>query len=176
LRGSYQLGNASLVIAVLDALHQRLPLGIGDIKRGLLEVELPGRFQVLPGRPSVVLDVGHNPQCSAALAQNLLNQGFFQQTFAVFGAMSDKDIAGIIAPLKESIDVWHVATLDTPRAASGDDLAQQLQSAGVKGKVVVFPTIEDAFNAARLQAGENDRIAAFGSFYTVAPVLALKPR
>jgi dihydrofolate synthase/folylpolyglutamate synthase len=176
LRGAYQLANASLVIAILDALHDRLAVGIGDLKRGLLEVELPGRYQVLPGRPSIVLDVAHNPHAAAALAQNLLNQGFFQTTHAVFGAMADKDIAGIVTPLRERIDVWHVATLDSPRAATGEALAQMITAAGVGGRVNIYPKIADAFQAARSVAGENDRIAAFGSFYTVADVLALKPR
>jgi dihydrofolate synthase/folylpolyglutamate synthase len=90
--------------------------------------------------------------------------------------MSDKDIAGIVEPLREVIDVWHVATLATPRAATADHLAQTLQDVGVKGRVHIYPSIEEAFNSARSNAGENDRIAAFGSFYTVAPVLALKPR
>jgi dihydrofolate synthase/folylpolyglutamate synthase len=176
LRGAYQLGNASLVIAILDALHDRLPVAIGDLKRGLLEVELPGRYQVLPGRPSIVLDVAHNPHAAAALAQNLLNQGFFETTHAVFGAMADKDIAGVVGLLRDRIDVWHVATLNTPRAATGEALAEIIGKAGSAGRIHVYPDIAAAFKAARSAAGENDRIAAFGSFYTVADVLALKPR
>ncbi|QNM94970.1 bifunctional tetrahydrofolate synthase/dihydrofolate synthase [Chitinimonas koreensis] len=176
LRGAYQLGNASLVIAILDALYARLPVGIGDLKRGLLEVELPGRYQVLPGRPSIVLDVAHNPHAAAALAQNLLNQGFFQATHAVFGMMADKDIAGVVACLKDRIEVWHVATLDTPRAATAEALARAIVAAGAQGRVQIHGSIAEAFAAARSAAGENDRIAAFGSFYTVAGVLALGPR
>ncbi|HZV54412.1 MAG TPA: folylpolyglutamate synthase/dihydrofolate synthase family protein, partial [Rhodocyclaceae bacterium] len=62
LRGNRQLDNASCVLAALDVLRNRLPVAMQDIRRGLLETELPGRFQVLPGRPTVVLDVAHNPQ------------------------------------------------------------------------------------------------------------------
>ncbi|QDQ25336.1 bifunctional tetrahydrofolate synthase/dihydrofolate synthase [Chitinimonas arctica] len=175
LRGAYQLANASLVIAILDALHDRVPVGIGDLKRGLLEVELAGRYQVLPGRPSIVLDVAHNPHAASALANNLMNQGFFQTTHAVFGMMADKDIAAVAGLLRERIDVWHVATLDTPRAASAQQLADAILATGA-ARVHVYATISDAYAAARSAAGENDRIAAFGSFYTVADVLKLKPR
>ncbi|WP_374353670.1 bifunctional tetrahydrofolate synthase/dihydrofolate synthase [Chitinimonas sp.] len=174
LRGAYQLGNASLVVAIIDALHARLPVGIGDLKRGLLEVELAGRYQVLPGRPSIVLDVAHNPHAATALAHNLDNQGYFAATHAVFGCMADKNIDGVIQCLKSKIDIWHVATLATPRAATGEALAERIAAAG--GRVVVYPDIASAYQAARSAAGENDRIAAFGSFYTVADVLALKPR
>jgi dihydrofolate synthase/folylpolyglutamate synthase len=176
LRGAYQLGNASLVIAILDALYERLPVGITDIKRGLLEVELAGRYQVLPGRPSIVLDVAHNPHAARALAQNLDNQGFFQRTQAVFGMMADKDIAGVIECVKDRIDVWHVATLATPRAATAEVLAQAIAAAGGARRVQLHEDIASAFQSARSVASENDRIVAFGSFYTVADVLALKPR
>lgn len=176
LRGAYQLANASLVIAILDALHDRVPVSVGDIKRGLVEVELAGRYQVLPGRPSIVLDVAHNPHAAAALAQNLMNQGFFPTTHAVFGALADKDIAGVIALLKERIDVWHVAALDVPRAASAEMVAELIAAAGSTARVHVYPSVAAAFAAARLAAGENDRIAAFGCFKVVADMLALRPR
>lgn len=176
LRGAYQLANASLVIAILDALHDRVPVGVGDIKRGLVEVELAGRYQVLPGRPSIVLDVAHNPHAAAALAQNLLNQGFFPTTHAVFAALADKDIAGVIGLLKERIDVWHVVDLDVPRAASAQLIAELIAASGSSARIHIYPTVADAFKAARSVAGENDRIAAFGCFKVVADMLALKPR
>lgn len=176
LRGAYQLANASLVIAILDALHDRVPVGVGDIKRGLVEVELAGRYQVLPGRPSIVLDVAHNPHAAAALAQNLLNQGFFPTTHAVFAALADKDIAGVIGLLKERIDVWHVVDLDVPRAASAQQIAELIAACGSSARIHIYPTVADAFKAARSVAGENDRIAAFGCFKVVADMLALKPR
>ncbi|MEN9945047.1 MAG: hypothetical protein RLY18_1005, partial [Pseudomonadota bacterium] len=71
LRGANQLLNASAVIAGLIALHDRLPVSAQDIRNGLALVELPGRFQVLPGRPTVVLDVAHNPHAAATLAQSI---------------------------------------------------------------------------------------------------------
>ncbi|PHV13320.1 bifunctional tetrahydrofolate synthase/dihydrofolate synthase [Chitinimonas sp. BJB300] len=175
LRGAYQLGNASLVIAILDALHERLPVSIGDIKRGLVEVELAGRYQVLPGRPSIVLDVAHNPHAASALAHNLSNQGFFQTTHAVFGALADKDIAGVVELLKDRIDVWHVANLDVPRAAPAEKVAGLITTTGA-ARVHIYPDVFSAFTAARSAAGENDRIAAFGCFKVVADMLALKPR
>jgi len=71
LRGDYQLGNAATALAALEQLRERLPVDMGAIRRGLLDVQLPGRFQVLPGRPMVILDVGHNPHAARALASSL---------------------------------------------------------------------------------------------------------
>ena len=145
-------------------------------------VELPGRFQVMPGRPTVVLDVAHNPHAAAALAQNLGNMGFHPYTYAVFGAMADKDIDGIIAHLKPLIDHWCVTDLPLSRAASAVDIADRLSDAGVaasgvadaESSVMTFATPADAYANARSRAGENDRIAVFGSFLTVAGVIAAR--
>ncbi|MGH8809606.1 MAG: bifunctional tetrahydrofolate synthase/dihydrofolate synthase, partial [Noviherbaspirillum sp.] len=131
LRGANQLLNASAVLAALEALRHRLPVGAQEVRNGLVMVELPGRFQVLPGRPTVILDVAHNPHAAATLAQNLDNMGFHPYTYAVFGAMRDKDIDGVIAQLKERVDHWCVTDLPLPRAASAAQLKQKLLAAGI---------------------------------------------
>ena len=71
LRGAYQLGNAATALAALEQLKDMLPVDMGSIRRGLVEVDLPGRFQVMPGRPMVILDVGHNPHAARGLARQL---------------------------------------------------------------------------------------------------------
>lgn len=177
LRGAAQLRNASAVIAAIESLRERLPVSMQDVRRGLIEVELPGRFQVIPGRPAVVLDVAHNPQAVAGLVGNLGDMGFFEQTIAVVGMLADKDIAGSLAPLAGKVDLWLLADLDVPRGASADLLASVVGNAGLGGKIECFDSPVAAFESAAKRAGENDRIAAFGSFYTVAAVLAaLKKR
>lgn len=171
LRGSAQLANASVVLATLDALKDRLPVTMGGIRRGLIETELPGRFQVLPGQPTVVLDVAHNPQAATVLADNLGNMGFFDRTHAVVGMLGDKDIAATLAALKGKVDYWHLADLAVPRGASAATLATAV--AGLGGEVVCHADPAIAYGKALEQAADNDRILVFGSFYTVADVLRL---
>ncbi|MDE2600404.1 MAG: bifunctional tetrahydrofolate synthase/dihydrofolate synthase [Rhodocyclaceae bacterium] len=170
LRGSRQLGNASVVLAALDTLHDRLPLSMAEIRLGLAVVELPGRFQTLPGRPVTVLDVAHNPQAARVLADNLLDQGFFGITWAVCGMLRDKDMTGVIAALKGRIERWLPCTLSGPRGASSTQLAQCLQAAG-ESVEAEFDTVMAAYAYAQEKAAENDRIVVFGSFLTVADVL-----
>ncbi len=180
LRGANQLLNASAALAALEVLRERLPLGAQEVRTGLQMVELPGRFQVLPGRPSVILDVAHNPHAAATLAQNLDQMGFFPYTYAVFGAMADKDIAGIVSHLKDKIDHWYLCDLPLPRAASAESLAAALRAAGVADRgepgaersIRCFASPAAAYDAARECATENDRIAVFGSFLTVAGVMS----
>ena len=173
LRGSRQLGNASVVFAALDTLQERLPLSMAEIRQGLATVELPGRFQTLPGRPVTVLDVAHNPQAARVLADNLLDQGFFGTTWAVCGMLRDKDMGGVIAALKGRIDRWLPCSLGGPRGAAAAELAQGLKTAGetVAGE---FDTVMAAYAHAKEKAAENDRIVVFGSFLTVADVLDIR--
>ena len=171
LRGPIQLVNAAASIAALDTLRGRLPVAMQDVRRGLAEVEIAGRFQVLPGRPSVILDVAHNPQAARNLAANLADSGFAPETHAVFGALRDKDIAGVVRALAGRITRWHLATLGGPRGASAAELAEVLVSVGVKAPVDLHDSPALAFAAARGQAGETDKIAVFGSFLTVAEVM-----
>ena len=178
LRGANQLINASAALAALEALRERLPVSAQDIRLGLANVELPGRFQVLPGKPAIVLDVAHNPHAAAVLAQNLGNMGFFPYTYAVFGAMHDKDIEGVLQHLKGEIDHWCVTDLPLPRAASAVQLEAALRKAGVEddadSSVTRFASPAEAFRNALERASENDRIIVFGSFHTVAGVMAYR--
>jgi len=171
LRGENQLANASCVLAALDVLRERLPVAMQDIRRGLLEAELPGRFQVLPGRPTIVLDVAHNPQAARVLAANLGNMAFHPRTFAVFGMLRDKDIAAVVRAVKHRVDVWLLASLNGPRAASAEELVASLAAEGVDGSVECFASPLVAVQRAQELADENDRIVAFGSFLTVAETM-----
>jgi len=170
LRGATQLKNASVVMAALEALAGRLPVSMQDIRSGLIEVDLPGRFQVLPGRPAVVLDVGHNPQAAGVLADNLGGMAFHPETWAVFGMLADKDVAGVIERIKGRIDHWLVTSLPGPRGMRGAALADILAGYGICAEAC-FESPAQAWRAAQERAGENDRIVIFGSFLTVADVL-----
>lgn len=182
LRGANQLLNASAALAALEALRLRLPLSAQEVRTGLVLLDLPGRFQVLPGRPAVILDVGHNPHAAATLAQNLDNMGFHPYTYAVFGSMADKDIAGVLAQLGDRIDHWCLTDLPLPRGASAESIRERLlatgfkpgSGAGTESSLECFASPEKAYLNARSRAGENDRIVVFGSFLTVAGVMAVK--
>jgi dihydrofolate synthase / folylpolyglutamate synthase len=172
LRGANQLLNASGALAALEALGDRLPVSQQAVRQGLLTVELPGRFQILPGRPAVILDVAHNPHAAAVLAENLDNMGYYPVTHAVFGMLRDKDIAGVIARLGDRIDHWHVAPTPGPRGCDATAMAALVRSvAGSTCSISECPDLASAYVAARARAGPDDRILAFGSFLTVAEVM-----
>jgi dihydrofolate synthase/folylpolyglutamate synthase len=168
LRGAMQLRNASAAIAALDCLRERLPIAMQDVRRALAEVALPGRFQVLAGRPQVILDVAHNPEAAAVLAANLGESGFAPETIAVFGMLKDKDIAGVVRAVAPRITRWHLATLPGPRGAESFHLKEVLFKERVQNPVFEHASVAEALAAARKEAAENDKIVVFGSFLTVA--------
>ncbi len=176
LRGANQLLNASAVLAALTALKNIVPVGVQDIRTGFALVDLPARFQVLPGKPTVVLDVAHNPHACSALAQSIDKMGYFPFTHAIFGVMSDKDIVNIIRPLLGLIDYWHCVDLPIERAAKAKSLELALENQGVKNSIdsgiSVSSSPKDAYSETLESITENDRIVVFGSFLTVAGVMA----
>ena len=172
LRGKIQLRNAAAAMTAMECLQDRLPVAMGAIRRGLLESELAGRFQVIPGPPDLVLDVAHNPEAARVLASNLGQLAFAHTQHGVLGMMADKDLAGVLQPLVKQITRWYLTPLESPRSATAAQLQETLVALGVKdSQIEAFENPAAAYAAARKNAGESDRIVAFGSFLTVADVL-----
>jgi dihydrofolate synthase / folylpolyglutamate synthase len=175
LRGANQLLNASGALAALEALRDRLPITAQAVRQGFATVELPGRFQIVAGQPTLVLDVAHNPHAVAALAQNLDQMGFFPRTHAVFGVMADKDLAAILSRMAPLVDHWHFVDLPVGRAAHADELAALHASLQPKGpgpvSVATHASPREGLDAALADADPTDRIVVFGSFHTVGGIL-----
>jgi dihydrofolate synthase/folylpolyglutamate synthase len=173
LRGANQLVNASGVLAALESLRARIPVTAQAVRNGLAMVELPGRFQIIPGEPVLVLDVAHNPHSVAALAENLDAMGFYPTTHAVFGAMADKDLQPMLQRMSPLIDRWYFTDLPLPRAAAASDLQQAWQVQNTRRDVSssLHADPHSALQAAVSAADPADRIVVFGSFHTVGGVL-----
>jgi len=173
LRGDYQLGNAAAAIAALDAVAGRLPVSAEAVRTGLLTADIPGRFQVLPGRPTVILDVAHNPHAARVLARSLARlPGDGGRTLAVFSMLGDKDIEGVVREVRGGIDAWYLAPIRDERAAPLPRLREALTRAAALDPTFEFDALGAAWRAARGAARDSDRIVVFGSFHTVAEVLA----
>lgn len=177
LRGANQLLNAAGALAALEAMRAVLPVPAQAVRTGLAQVQLAGRFQIVAGRPTLVLDVAHNPHAVAALAHSLERMGFHPRTHAVFGAMRDKDITAMLQRIAPLVDAWYFTDLATPRAARAMELesalrqmhAVQPRAAAVPGSCHCDPA--HALQAALQACEPADRIVVFGSFHTVGGVL-----
>ncbi|MBT3888097.1 MAG: bifunctional folylpolyglutamate synthase/dihydrofolate synthase, partial [Nitrosomonadaceae bacterium] len=139
-----------------------------------LKAQLPGRFQVLPGKPRIILDVAHNLSAIHILSTSLSGMADYQKTYGVFATLKDKDIDGVVQTIASKIDVWLVAGINSSRGASSDEIVKALESAGVSkenGSILVFPDPVAAYVFAYKQSTINDRICVFGSFYVVGKVM-----
>lgn len=173
LRGKHQLQNAAGVLLVVDLLQSHLPVSQAHIREGLLNVRLPGRFQMVKTTIPTVVDVAHNPQSAAVLAENLIAWPCSGKTYAIFSALRDKDISGTAAPLAQRVDEWHVFPLTGPRASNETELFICLSKIPLRGLVYTHDSLEHARAEISVRATVNDRVIVFGSFYTVASFLRL---
>lgn len=179
LEGDYQLMNASTAIAAVHSLQAQLPVGRQAIADAMSHVTLAGRFQTVSLAPKLILDVAHNPHAAIALAKNLKAHKvkINAKTYAVFSMLADKDISGVVDVLKDEIDVWYVSSIDHVRSASAAELVSAITLVAPKANIKTFASIADACKHAKfdmqtcLDSNEDDKIIAFGSFFTVSHVM-----
>lgn len=171
LCGEFQFSNAACVLESLMVLKDLLPVSRAAICAGFTKVNLAGRFQKFSGPPQVILDVAHNPQAARGLAVNLRAMESQGKTLAVFAMLNDKDISGVLQEVGQVIDAWFVAGIEAARGTTKEQMMKAVNANLPDARVEGFDSISNAFSIACREAGENDRIVAFGSFYTVADVM-----
>lgn len=167
--------NAAAAISALWALRERWPWSPGAIAAGIGNARVRGRLERLPRPVETWVDVAHNPEAARTLGEWLSLQTP-ARTVAVFAALGDKDLAGIVAPLARCFAAW--VTLDLrPFSARGRDpdlLVAELRTLlPAKTSIAIAAEIEGALQQAELLAGMDGRIVVFGSFFTVAAALRL---
>ncbi len=165
-----QHANAAAAIAALYALRDRLGWNADAIARGVADARVGARLQRFAGAPELIVDVAHNPQAARVLARWLDAHPARGRTFAVFGALDDKDVRGIVEPLAAAIGAWHLAGLsnDSPRGLTSSALVERVEGVAVAG---VHDAVALALAAAFDRAASADRVVAFGSFFVAAAAL-----
>ncbi|MFK7886693.1 MAG: bifunctional tetrahydrofolate synthase/dihydrofolate synthase [Gammaproteobacteria bacterium] len=158
------LAGALAALACLGLLPAR------EILAGVLtRWSLAGRQQWVPGQPAFLLDVAHNPQAAAHLAQRLQREG--RQVRCVVGMLADKDTNGFVTPLKNWVRHWHAVGVEGRRGLRADELATRLANAGI-APVATSASVAAALARERAAAEENELIVVCGSFHVVGPALA----
>jgi dihydrofolate synthase/folylpolyglutamate synthase len=175
LQGFFQLANASNALMAVKIMEDQLPLTEAAIQQGIASALLPGRFQEVKTNPSLILDVAHNPHAAGSLRDNLRAHSVSGKTIAVFSILRDKDILGVVEAVSLDIDAWYIAEIQNERAANIDTISNAIYKVNPSAHIVPFKNIQEAYQFASNEVARNDRIIAFGSFFTVAEIMKLIP-
>lgn len=168
---SIQLKLAAAAITASILLESCLPVSDEFVQQAMRSLFIPGRLQLQAGEISILYDVSHNPQSVRLLATTLNQLDKKRKVHAVFSALKDKNIIGMIEPLKSHVDYWYPAQLDVKRAASASLLLAQFQDAEICVEICYNSPLS-AFDAALNQAQSGDLIIVYGSFFTVGHIMA----
>jgi dihydrofolate synthase/folylpolyglutamate synthase len=169
LLGRHQLENAAVAAAALDALRERsLPITQGTLREGLRSTRWPGRLEVLRRAPLVVVDAAHNGDSAERLGAAIADLFRPDHLTLIFGASSDKDIAGMLAALVPMADRVILTRAGHPRAADPEELADQVAQLG--GRPEIAPSPAAALASSLADASARDLILATGSLFIVAEV------
>jgi len=170
LAGEHQLENAATAVAVVEALAERgAEVSPGSIAAGLERVHWPGRLQILKREPWFVVDGAHNDDSARRLVKALKQYFNFDRAFLIFGASSDKNIAGMVAELASLPDTVIVTRSRHPRALATDRLVSEFSKRGIIPEVA--ENVAAAVELALAKAKPADLIGATGSLFIVAEVL-----
>ena len=160
--------NASTALQVIEILG--LQLDYKKMSQAFKQTSLPGRRQVVQNKPTVMLDVAHNPHATSLLAFDIKNMKY-KRVIAVVAMLADKDIIATLAPMLSVVSIWHCASLNIPRGAKSSTLVSTVLSS--QQKVLEYDTVEIAYKSALEKAKQDDLVIVFGSFYTVTDVLKI---
>ncbi|MBY0379193.1 MAG: bifunctional folylpolyglutamate synthase/dihydrofolate synthase [Burkholderiales bacterium] len=168
LRGTEQVYNVALALAIINKLQNEFPVSVGTIKLALIQTKLIGRFQLMPGTPQIVFEVAHNPQAVQQMIKNMVKLPFAKKNLAVFGIANDKDVKQIVELSHNYFDNWYIAKLDSERGLSNCQLKANLLSYRIQpNNIYEFNDIATAMKNALQTITKHDRIVCFGSFLTV---------
>lgn len=171
LRGQFQLNNAAAAITLVKHFQAQLPLFDQQISKGLKKAAVLGRLQKLADSPELLVDVAHNPQSATALGNYLSDNPIKGRTVALFSALIDKDLEGIIKPVSRYFEEWHIVQLDGPRAYQNKQLDIALSELGIQKPIKSHTNFKTALKSLRNDLKPPDRIVAFGSFLVVSGVM-----
>ncbi len=179
LQGAVQLKNAANVMMVLDLLKETFPVSQAEIKRGLLNTVLTGRFQVVSADPLIILDVAHNVQAAQNLRYSVEQLGVPGKVHVIVGMLKDKDVSDVLAEMEPLVDSWRFIDLKSPRAMPAREIEQILHQRSEVSKVSVkhtqcftdFKQAYEDFTGYNRKAATMETLLVFGSFFTVSDAL-----
>jgi len=171
LPGEFQVANAALAVAGLDVLAARhgLPLTAAAIKTGLAGVKFPGRLEVMPAEPLVILDGAHNPHKMQALVTSLRQLYPAKRIVALFGMIRDKDTTEVVKVLAPQVSRFIVTAPNVfgKPALPPNELANIIKNVAPLLKVEQAASVKAGVELALQTLDPDELLLATGSLYLV---------
>ncbi|WP_394251725.1 bifunctional tetrahydrofolate synthase/dihydrofolate synthase [Vibrio profundi] len=158
------LPNAATALMALGT--SELDISDVNVVNGLKNAFLPGRMQKISERPTIILDVAHNPHSAEYFVEQISEKYSGKSVHMVMAMLHDKDIPATLDVLFPIATQCYPASLSGPRAASAEELVKSLPADTEK-----YANPVEAFEAALTNASDEDVILVVGSFHTVGEVL-----
>lgn len=170
IAGRYQAMNAAVALAAAEALESGgFHIPPASFTEGITTAHWPGRMELVPGQPRLLLDGAHNPAGAAALAE-ALSEYSYSRLLMVTGVCDDKDIEQIYTPLLPLVDVVFTVTPAVERAMKDVDLSHFFHQQGVSSQPC--GSVVAGINNACSHASESDLILVCGSLFVVGEAKA----
>lgn len=167
---SIQLKSAAAALMASFILAKDLPVSPEHLYHAMEQVFIAGRLQLHAGDVRILYDVAHNPQSARLLAERVSQIKNTSKVHAIFSALKDKDILGLILPLKYCVNRWYPAQLESKRAADANQLLSCFEQAEIKTQTC-YDSPFMAFEMAMKEAQIGDLLIVYGSFLTVSHVM-----
>jgi len=169
-----QLSNASVALRAVELLFNKFPITVEQVRQGLNQAQLFARCQIVGTNPYVIIDVAHN-ESSIVRLYEFLTKLEGARYIAVCGMLKDKEIDKSMRHLYSLVDEWHLATIDSERGASAQELQNILQNEVFlePRNTYCYKTVVDAFTRAKNTLSEHDVLVVFGSFFIAGDILKI---
>jgi len=165
--------SAAAAVIACDLLQSSLPINSMQINEGMKKISICGRLQVQGDKVRTLLDVSHNPQAVLLLRDFIKELKPAGRIHAVFSGLKDKDLCGLINPLKSLVNFWYPAVLSGKRSSSQSLLMGAFSKENCKVSICYSDPTE-AYYAALKAAIDGDLIVVYGSFFMVSAIINLK--
>ena len=171
LTGDFQYDHAGAALSAFDILDPKILDNKENLDKGIKNISLLGRYQILSDKQEVILDVAHNEDSAQKLQENLRKKSS-QHTIAIIGILKDKDVYSLIKPMISIVDEWYCVTIDNSRGMNAKEIKTRMSTLVSKKNIHTFDDIADASSRALSTLNSDDRLIIYGSFYTVSDYLS----
>ncbi len=170
LRGDFQYNHAAAALQALEIMEPSIIEDIELLNKGIDNIALIGRYQMISSEPEIIIDVAHNADSAEKLMDNL-NREPKKNTLAVVGILKDKDVYSLVKPMINKVDKWYCGTINSERGMNSDEIKTRMSSAINHNDIETFDSINQACMQAIKSLSKGDRLIVYGSFYTVSEFL-----